>query len=78
MNYDVKEYSRIDAQIKVLDLEFFILTIPLDSLVLSWIFYYIIWNLNSNIPSNFDYKQNINFFGITFVGVGLKYKSLES
>jgi hypothetical protein len=35
MNYDVKEYSRIDAQIKVLDLEFFILTIPLDSLVLS-------------------------------------------
>jgi hypothetical protein len=28
-------------------------------------------------PSKFDYKQNINLFGVRFVGVGWKYNTLH-
>jgi hypothetical protein len=40
----------------------------------------LLYNLNlkiQEIPSKFDYKQNINLFGIRFVGVGLKYNTLD-
>jgi hypothetical protein len=33
---------------------------------------------NPKIPSKYDYKQNINLFGVRFVGVGLEYNTLES
>jgi hypothetical protein len=29
------------------------------------------------MPSKFDYKQNINLFGVRFVGVDLKYNTLD-
>jgi hypothetical protein len=34
-------------------------------------------SLNSKIPSKCDYKQNINFFEVRFVGMGLKYNTLD-
>jgi hypothetical protein len=77
IKYNLEEYFGIDVQMKVIDLEFFILSIQLDSPMLSWIFYYTIWNLKFKIPSKFDYKQSINLFGIRFVGVGLKYNTLD-
>jgi hypothetical protein len=75
--YNVEKYFGIDVQMKVIDLEFLILSMQLDSLVLSWIFYYTIWNLKFKIHSKYDYKQNINLFGVRFVGVGLKYNTLD-
>jgi hypothetical protein len=43
IKYNLEEYFGIDVQMKVIDLEFFILSIQLDSPMLSWIFYYTIW-----------------------------------
>jgi hypothetical protein len=62
---------------KVMNLEFLILSIWIDSPMLSWIFYYIVWNLNSKIPSRFDYKQDINLFEVRFVGVDLKCNTFD-
>jgi hypothetical protein len=40
----------------------------------------LLYNLKLKIqkfPSKFDYKQNINLFGIRFVGVGLECNTLD-
>jgi hypothetical protein len=37
----------------------------------------LLYNLKLKIPSKFDYKQNINLFGVRFVGVDLKYNTLD-
>jgi hypothetical protein len=37
----------------------------------------LLYKLKLKSPSKFDYKQNINLFGIRFVGVGLKYNTLD-
>jgi hypothetical protein len=41
------------------------------------IFYYKIRNLKFNNPSNFDYKQNANPFGVRFLGMGFKRGILD-
>jgi hypothetical protein len=62
---------------KVIDLEFWILFVQLDSPILSLKFYYKIYNSKSKIPSKFDYKQNINIFWIRFVVMALKCDTLN-
>jgi hypothetical protein len=49
---------------KVIDLEFQILCIQLDSPILSPIFYYTIQNLKFKIPFKFDYKQSNSLFWV--------------
>jgi hypothetical protein len=56
LKYNLEEYFGIDVQMKVIDLEFLILSIQLDSPMLSWVIYYTTWNLKFKSPSKFDYK----------------------
>jgi hypothetical protein len=63
---------------KVIDLEFKVLSIQLDSTNATMNI--LLYNLKlkiKKIPSKFDYKQNINLLGVKFVGVGLKYNTLD-
>jgi hypothetical protein len=74
IKYNLEEYFGINVQMKVIDLDFFTLSIWLD------ITNILLCNLklkSSNFFSNFDYKQNINLFGVRFVGVGLKYNTFD-
>jgi hypothetical protein len=50
IKYNLEEYFGINEQMKVIDLELFILSIYLDSPMLAWIFYYTIWNLKFKNP----------------------------
>jgi hypothetical protein len=65
IKYNLEEYFGINVQMKVIDLENLILSIKLESPMLS------------KTPSQFDYKQNIKFFGIRFIVVGLKHNTLD-
>jgi hypothetical protein len=77
IKYNLNEYFGIDIQMKLIDLEFFIQSIQLDSLELSPLFIIQFETWNSKIPSKVDYKQNIITIGVRFIGVCLKCNALD-
>jgi hypothetical protein len=77
IKYYLEEYFGIDVQMKVTDLEFWILSIWLDSPMPSLILYHKTLNSKFKIPSKIDYEQNINPFWIRFVVMGLKCDILD-